>query len=192
MPEQEFAGDSIETFSGIHVYPFDPRPDMIRLEDIAHSLAYQCRFQGHVKKFYSVAEHCIHVSLKVPRRFAPQALMHDAAEAYLTDLPRPLKQFTYFCIDPKVGGLPYSHFEAQLLKVIMEHFGITWRGLPEEIKEVDNRMLVTEYLALVNENPPERHWAVNPYVYNIGGLSPKDAKKEFLRRARALKLRDPE
>jgi hypothetical protein len=192
MPE--FAGDSIETFSGIHMFPFDPRPEMVRLEDIAHSLAYQCRFQGHVKKFYSVAEHCIHVSLKVPRQFAAVALMHDAAEAYLTDLPRPLKQFAYFCIDKQVGGLPYAHFESQLLKVIMEHFSIPWtrNELPQQVKEVDDRMLVTEYLALVNENPPERHWAVNPYVYNFGGLSPKDAKKEFLQRARKLGIKDPE
>jgi hypothetical protein len=86
----------VETFTGRFVDLADPKPESILLEDIAHSLAYTCRYGGHCLRFYSVAEHAVFVSRRVARRGLSReaqlyALHHDDAEAYLTDIPRPLK-----------------------------------------------------------------------------------------------------
>jgi len=176
-----FHGSSIETYSGIHVTPLDPKPEMIRLEDIAHALSQQCRFAGHCKKFYSVAEHCVHVSHLVPMDFRRHALLHDAAEAYLMDIPRPLKKHLCFMIQDK--PISYRFMEDRLMEIIAAHFGMQWNGMPPEVREVDNRMLVTEYLAFVNENQPPWASEMKPYVRSLGGLAPRDAKKAFLDRA---------
>lgn len=85
-------GDWMQTFSGRQFWPCDPRADEVCIEDIAHALSMQCRFAGHVRKFYSVAEHCVRASWIVPDRFKLAALLHDAAEAYVVDLPRPIKR----------------------------------------------------------------------------------------------------
>src|SRR5574343_449470 len=73
----------ISTFKGNRFWPQEPRIDVIDIEDIAHGLAYQCRFNGQTRAFYSVAQHSLMVMALVPpaERFA--ALLHDAAEAYL-------------------------------------------------------------------------------------------------------------
>jgi hypothetical protein len=181
-----FHGSSIETFSGIHVTPLDPKPEMIRLGDIAHALSNQCRFAGHCRKFYSVAEHCVHVSHLVPASYRKAALLHDAGEAYLMDIPRPLKRYMGFMLHDRF--MPYKTIEEQLMRVIAECFGIVWSGMPEAVREVDNRMLVTEYLAFVNENKPKWTDGVEPYVRSLAGLAPPDAKKAFLDRAHAIDL----
>src|ERR1039457_118422 len=82
----------IGTFSGLRFWPLDPNPEKILIDDIAHALAHQCRFGGHASRFYSVAEHSVHVSRLCPPEDALWGLLHDASEAYLVDLPRPLKQ----------------------------------------------------------------------------------------------------
>src|ERR1017187_10636100 len=78
---------SITTFSGIHFWPLLPNPADIRIEDIAHALSNQCRFAGHAREFYSVAEHSVRVSQLCPPEDALWGLLHDASEAYLTDVP---------------------------------------------------------------------------------------------------------
>src|SRR5690606_4110631 len=82
----------IRTFTGIYVDVFDPTPEMICIEDIAHALAHQCRFAGHVKRFYSVAQHSVMCSRMVDRLYQMEALLHDASEAYLLDIPKPIKE----------------------------------------------------------------------------------------------------
>lgn len=82
----------IQTHSGARVSIMDPDPKDITIEDIGWSLAHQCRFAGHCKKFYSVAEHSILVASYLPREIRLEALLHDAAEAYIIDIPSPLKQ----------------------------------------------------------------------------------------------------
>lgn len=74
----------MQTFSGALYWPMDPRPEDVNILDIAHSLSMQCRYTGHVSKFYSVAEHSVHVSNIVPKELAMCGLLHDATEAYLT------------------------------------------------------------------------------------------------------------
>lgn len=181
-----FHGSSIETFSGLHVTPLNPTPEMIRLGDIAHALSHQCRFAGHCRKFYSVAEHCVHVSHLVPPDVCKSALLHDAGEAYLMDIPRPLKKDLAFMVHGH--SISYKTMEEQLMRVIAERFGLIWNGMPAAVREVDDRMLVTEYLAFVNENKPAWTAGVEPYVRHLGGLSPQDAKKAFLDRAHAVGL----
>src|SRR5579885_2784587 len=84
-------GDWIQTYCGVAFYPLDPRPEEILIEDIAHALSMLCRFTGHVKRFYSVAQHCVYVSHRCDPKDALWGLLHDAAEAYLNDISRPVK-----------------------------------------------------------------------------------------------------
>ena len=81
----------VQTVTGKAFYPLKPDPSLISIEDIAWALSMQCRFAGHVLHFYSVAEHCVYISNSVPMEDALWGLLHDATEAYLTDVPRPLK-----------------------------------------------------------------------------------------------------
>ena len=85
-------GSCALTFSGNFYDVQNPRRSVVSLVDIAHSLSMQCRFNGHVRQFYSVAQHSVFVSRIVPSVWAAEALLHDASEAYLGDMIRPLKQ----------------------------------------------------------------------------------------------------
>jgi hypothetical protein len=85
-------GPVIETYTGGRFRPFEPRPADVRLLDIAAGLAHTCRFGGHCQQFYSVAQHSLHVSREFDDpRLQLLALFHDAGEAYLGDIPRPIK-----------------------------------------------------------------------------------------------------
>lgn len=136
--------DAIFTYSGIFIRPLDPDPRAIRIEDIAHALSNQCRWTGHTSRFFSVAEHSMGVAeLVIPSRLALQALLHDASEAYLSDLARPIKKA------PGLGEI-YLEVEAKLEAAIAERFGFD--GLPLEhavIKAADERMLWAEARMLI-------------------------------------------
>ena len=80
------------TFTGKLVNPLDLTPQDVDIRDIAHHLSNMCRWQGATRHFYSVAEHCVHVSRLVPTGYALLALLHDAAEAYMGDAIRPIKR----------------------------------------------------------------------------------------------------
>lgn len=173
-------GDWIQTCSGEPFWPFDPRVEEIRLEDIAHALSMQCRFAGHTKYFYSVAQHSVLVSCEVPELFARQALFHDASEAYLVDLPKPLKNHGIF-------GEEYRWCEERLMKVIAERFNLGW-PLDPEVKRADVALLATERETLMR--PCSRPWnldeRVEPSTQVIVHLDPIQAKHFFLRRAAQL------
>jgi len=148
-------GDWMQTHSGLRFYPLDPRPEDIRIEDIAHALSHICRFNGHCARFYSVAEHSIMVAREVyralachPRRdlLALTALLHDASEAYLCDVPRPLKRLNEMTA--------YRDAERQTEIVLAEKFGLIF-PLPALIKHADERALMTERRDLV----PNAHLA---------------------------------
>src|ERR1700757_1336901 len=96
----------IQTFSGKRFSLLEPQPDQICIEDIAHALSLQARFTGHVKYHYSVAQHCWYASQIVAPEFALEALMHDASEAYIGDMSRPMKHFT-------TAGVEYMKVEAK-------------------------------------------------------------------------------
>lgn len=165
-------GDWLQVYSGRQFWPLDARPEDVDIIDIAHSLSLQCRYAGHVKSFYSVAEHCLHVSRYVPQEFALIGLLHDASEAYLVDIPRPVKRFM-----PE-----YKVAEKALEAVIAERFGLQFPW-PSDVMDIDNRILLDERAQLISAPPIP--WGVDglePAGVTVLGLSPKEAEEEFLGR----------
>lgn len=148
----------IRTFTGVFIDVTNPKPEQILIEDIAHALSNQCRFGGHTLQFYSVAEHCLLVSEMVPDKHRLAALLHDASEAYLVDIPTPVKQM-----------LPeYYTIEYRLMEVIAEKFGFDF-PLHEHIADADNTILEAEWELLMTGK--------------AGNYSPKEpvvARLEFL------------
>jgi uncharacterized protein len=127
------AGGWIQTFTGRSIHPANPSPDEIHIEDIANALARQCRFGGHCLRFYSVAEHCVLLCDHAtgPNKFA--ALMHDASEAYLADIPRPIKPIL----------TQYHAIERHLMAMIADKYGFAW-PLPDEVKYLDTAIITDE------------------------------------------------
>jgi len=137
--ENLFTPNCIRTVSGKYVNVFEPTPDMICIEDIAHALSNQCRFGGHLPRFYSVAEHSLNCSYLIDDpELKLEALMHDASEAYLLDIPSPIKK----------NLTNYKQIEDGLMKVIFEKFGLSY-PLHEKVKEVDAIVLQTEWNCLM-------------------------------------------
>ncbi|MEB2845953.1 hypothetical protein [Endobacterium cereale] len=169
--EPERYGDFMQTYTGKKFWPMDPRVEEVDIRDIAHSLAMQCRYAGHCRRFYSVAEHCvIMVDWLLPRygkRVALHALLHDASEAYLVDIPRPVK--------PYLGG--YKAAELRVMQVVHDAFGLNWI-MPPEVKMADERIIADE---LVNLEPMEWHakWD-DPLGVPLRLWSPERAEHEFL------------
>jgi hypothetical protein len=134
----------ITTSSGRDVSLITPKPEDIDIEDIASALSKLCRFGGHSDRFYSVAEHCFLASMldtpavraasKNSVRTRLATLLHDATEAYLVDIPRPLKSLL----------INYQAIEKRFHKVIAAALDIEDSVSEEAIKDCDNRMLVTE------------------------------------------------
>jgi uncharacterized protein len=170
----------IQTVSGRRVNPFALAASDIDVDDIAQALANQCRFGGHCESFYSVAEHsCLAADLVRSRggdaTDALWALLHDASEAYLGDLPRPLKHFSEF-------GRLYCEAEARLQEAIMEHFGLP-RAVPVELSAVDRSLLAAERRALMAATWewPELK-GIEPASVTIERWPPEQAAAEFRRR----------
>jgi len=129
----------IETFTGKKIDPLNFKKEDICMEDIAHSLSMLCRFNGHCKYFYSVAEHSVRVSQLVPDELKPAALLHDSSEAYLSDMPEPTKG-----LFPQFGEL-----EENILRVIFAKFMLDYADL-RRIRWADDAMLATEVRDLMN------------------------------------------
>lgn len=130
-------GNWCETYTGKKFYPADPRVEEIDLEDITHALGNICRFGGHSSRFYSVAQHSIVVASLVSEENRLWALLHDAAEAYVGDIPRPLKMM-----------LPrFCDIESRIIEKIAEAWGLP-AEMPAEIKQADNFALFLEATAL--------------------------------------------
>lgn len=155
----------IETFTGRRFRPLAPVVDAIAIEDIAHSLSNQCRFSGHVRQFYSVAEHSVRVSrlledLGESIEVQLWGLLHDASEAYLVDLPTPLKS------DEQIGR-GYRSAERTLMAAVCQRFDLDPIE-PEAVRYADAVMLATEVRDLMFGRPD--HWSGlthRPDVENI-------------------------
>lgn len=163
----------IRTFSGKLVDPIHLSVDDICIEDIAHALSNQCRFSGHVRKFYSVAEHSVRVMKKCS--LDPlSALLHDASEAYLVDLPRPLKYHPSFAF--------YKLVEAHVSEMIEQKFNLLWtKEVSDEIHIADKRMLSTEMLGLMNRQDAPLPFEPYPEYGSVKlGISPEEAERWFL------------
>lgn len=126
-------GDWLQTYTGRQFWPMDPRADEVFIEDIAHSLAMQCRYAGHGMRFYSVAEHSVLIARAAPLEHALWGLLHDASEAYLVDVPRPVKRH--------LAG--YKEAEDRVTAAITAAFGLP-AAMPGIIHEMDNRIIADE------------------------------------------------
>ncbi|TWT35353.1 hypothetical protein KOR34_02440 [Posidoniimonas corsicana] len=163
----------IGLYEGGRVDLLHPRPEQFTIEDIARGLSRVNRFAGHTHEPYSVAQHSVIVSRLVPPELALCGLLHDASEAYLGDLVRPLKQ--------RLPG--YVELEARMMLAIAERFDFPWPK-PVEVREVDNRLLVTERDLLQPKAPAwESLRDVKPYPrVQISYELPARAAGNFLRR----------
>lgn len=165
-------GPWIQTYTGRRFHYADPQPEDIHVADIAQALSQLCRYAGHTRLFYSVAEH----SVILARQFDDPllrmiGLLHDATEAYCVDIPRPLKRM-----------LPeYTAYEEGLWRVVADKFGLP-SEIPQEIHDMDTRMLITERPFLFNKPLP---WPMYEHVKPIDGvtiecLPPTAARSDFL------------
>jgi uncharacterized protein len=174
-------GDWIITYTGKRFYPLDPRPEDINIEDIAHSLAIINRFTGHSQFPFSVAQHSLHVSGALgwfhhePENVQLAGLLHDASEAYVNDLSRPLKRMLN----------DYNYVEQRILDVIDVKFGVTTRTAI--VKEADNKALVTEAQRLCAGEDwyNDDHWP-SGYGYAIPERDWRLVENEFLHRFKVL------
>jgi uncharacterized protein len=179
-------GPYLQTVSGRWVNPIDPDPQQFDIEDIARALGNLCRFGGHCRVFYSVAQHSVIVSELVEQRggdvedvFA--ALMHDASEAYLGDMPHPLKHRSAL-------GAVFKEAEDHLEAALREHFAI--KPGVAEIKRADRALLAAERRAFSAER-----WAwpelegVEPLDIELEALSPDESERAFMRRFAELAAR---
>lgn len=167
------------TASGRHFDLVDPQPDMINIFDIAQGLANECRYAGQCRFFYSVAQHSTLASQIVGPEFAMEALLHDASEAYLKDIPRPLKQL-----------LPdYRAIEHRVEAAIRAAFGLP-TSQSYEVSEADRVLLATERRDLMPEDDTE--WpilnGVTALDRKIRALPSRIAEATFIRRLLEVSL----
>jgi hypothetical protein len=171
----------IETYTGKNFEFLDPKPESVDVFDIANALSKSCRYVGHVSDFYSVAEHCCHLydfgyngDQAFTKRDRRTLLMHDASEAYLADIARPVKKI-----------LPdYQALEAKIEAMLSEKFDLEY-PFPKWLKELDTRILLDERKSL---QPFAKHvWAVDntdlkPLGVQIHCWPPAQAAREYLYR----------
>ena len=179
----ERVGDWCQTFTGRQFWPMDPRAEDVCVEDIAHALALQCRFAGHCREPYSVAEHSVRAaeyvrSIGGDASEVLAALLHDASEAYLVDVPRPVK--------PHLAG--YSRAERVVQTVVNR-----WAGLPDcadrgsFVHQADEVLLATEARDLMARPPSDWRLSHAPLTEVIVPWDWRTAEREFL--ARFFELR---
>ncbi len=162
-------GDWMQTFTGRRFWPLDPRADEIHVEDIAHALSMQCRYAGHCLRFYSVAEHSVLLARAMDLYGdARWALLHDASEAYLVDVPRPVK--------PYLDG--YKLAESTVMAAVCQRFGLP-PAMPAKVHEADNRIIADER---ANLSVCEAEWdfEAKPMGIALEFWAPAEAKAEFL------------
>lgn len=171
-PDRDLAGTAwMQTYTGRAYWPLNPRAEDVCIEDIAHSLAMQCRYNGHTLGFYSVAQHSVLVSQHCSPENQLWGLLHDAPETYVTDMIRPIKRHV-------VG---YGEIEALTEKAIAEHFGLPL-PIPDEVKLIDERILNDERDCLMAKPPRPWNLRCEPIGIRIYSWPPEMAKARFLER----------
>jgi uncharacterized protein len=179
----------IMTATGRVFYPLEPRAEDVCIDDIAHALAGVNRFNGHTRVPYSVAQHSVLVSQQLYDHGLDLeliGLLHDASEAYLGDVPRPLKVTEAF--------EPYRQAEERLQALIYQVFGVevvaAHPSVTALVKHVDRRMLRTEQAALMPPAAPgENRRDTLPYTVAIDPWSAREARGRFLTRFHWIRAR---
>lgn len=175
-------GDWIQTYTGKKFYPLDPRQEEIDIEDIAHSLSLQCRFNGCCDLFYSIAQHSVNCAEFCARVYHKEdqfwqefnldyaeekieyddmvlwALLHDSAEAYCADVPKPIKPYL----------TNYKEIEDNIMDAIAEKFQLPELGLEHKafLKSIDTLMLMVEYNELGMAKKAPNPWPCPDFLKN--------------------------
>lgn len=176
LGKEETMRDYIVTYTGKRFYATNPSPDSIDIRDIAHALSYLCRGNGQVTQFFSVAQHCLHCAREalargLSSRIALACLLHDASEAYMTDVPRPYKQY--------LTG--YREQEDRLLSVIYQIF----LGSPlteaeaSAVKAIDDDMLWYDLHVLLH-NSQEGQQPVMSSDFSYEFLPFEEVERQYL------------
>ncbi|HEY0983534.1 hypothetical protein [Schlesneria sp.] len=181
-------GSTIRTRSGHYLDLLNPRPEQIDIKDIAGALSKICRFGGQIERFYSVAQHSLHCAqvaeLWYPGRLDVRraVLMHDAAEAYIGDIVKPLK-----CLLDKVEMI-----ESLIEGAIATRFGIDFTSSFDEVRRIDQGMLIAERDALFSRGDGQK-WTGEDLAripdLHIESLEPHNAEIAFLYAADILDIR---
>ena len=154
--------DWIATYTGGVFFPLAPRVEDVRIRDIAHALSMLCRFAGHTRGFYSVAQHSVLVSRLCSQQDALWGLLHDASEAYLSDIVSPLKRAS------GMGG--YRVIEQRVQLVIAQAFNLP-PAEPSSVKAADQALLRIEQRDLVtmpdgwDVHVPPHHKRIEPWTH---------------------------
>lgn len=179
MKGRDKMSNYITTYTRKHFDPVNPDPELICIEDIAHALPMICRGNGHVSSFWSVGEHCILCAKEAAERgyssrLILAALLHDASECYMSDVPRPLKQ----------NMKKYKEYEQHLLDVIYTKFLGFTLNIDEEklIKDIDDALLWYDLKYLLDEesegDKPELHVEVD-YTVREFAMVEKEYREIF-------------
>lgn len=176
LPAVMTAGE-ITTYTGIQFDPLHPDPEKIRIEDIAHALSFLCRGNGHVKTFYSVGQHCMAAAQEAEargdsRRVILGALLHDATECYLSDVPHPYK----------INMPRYRELEESLLQAVFARF-LGGPLMPEEtaeVKQIDRALMFSDLHHLMDhpENREQEGTLVLPVDYQVRPFA--EVEQEYL------------
>jgi len=172
------AAEFIETYTGRPFWPLHPRPELISIIDIAHNLSGQNRYSGSTSPQYNTAQHCCLLANYVEkvRKGTPhdclQILMHDAAEAYLVDIPRPVKQYM-----PE-----YRKWDKAITQVIRSWYGFGDIPIPEWQDELDSRIIIDERAQLMSDSGLDWGHALEPLGIRIEPWSPAVSEQQFLMR----------
>jgi len=165
-------GDWMETFTGRRFWPLDPRAEDVSIEDIAHALSLLTRYGGHCTRFYSVAEHCVLLARAAPPEAALWLLLHDASEAYLSDMVRPLKRHM-----PE-----YRAAEDRVTRAVYQAFRLDPEMQPDAVKDLDCRIVMDERAQAMT--PTGDTWnyggAREPLGVTLQFWPPERAEREFL------------
>lgn len=164
----------IQTYTGRQFWPLTPSASDVDIEDIAHALAMKCRYNGHTSEFYSVAEHCVLLSRAI-NAYQLWGLLHDAAEAYLPDVSRPIK-----------GSMTgFAAIEAGVMDAVCTRFWLPYRQ-PLLVTQADTAILHDEKAALLPATPADWRIPEEPLGVKIRCWSPTEAKVQFLARFKEL------
>ena len=175
LDEEGRKGLWIHTYTGNKFWAFDPRPEEIHIEDIAHALALTCRYSGHCHEFYSVAQHSWLVSNLVPLKDAAWGLLHDAAEAYITDIPRPIKHSLGIIKDIERG----------IEQAVAARFKLSG-DMPDTVHHIDHNIVHDEAKVLFPDGGPEWVNWYEPLGLTIEPWDWKTAEQKFLERYEEL------